>query len=49
VSDTGDLSRTEAGEHIMAPSWLYDMPDEWFEAYLEVSQTCAVVTRWGHA
>jgi len=49
VSDSGDLSRTEAGDNIMGPAWLYDMPDEWFDAYFEVSQTCAVVTRWGHA
>lgn len=48
MSDTGDLSRTEEGKHIMCTVWLSGMPDDWWEAYFDVSQTHAVATRWGH-
>lgn len=48
MSDTGDLSRTEEGQRIMCPAWLYGMGDDWWETYFDLSQTCAVATRWGH-
>lgn len=49
MSDTGDLSRTEAGNRIMLPTWLYGMPDEWCETYFDLMHTHAFALKWSWA
>ena len=46
MSDTGDLSKCDHGDRVMLPTWLYGMPDEWYETYFDLMHTNAFSLKW---
>ena len=48
MGDTGELSKC-GGDLILLPTWLYGMPDEWYETYFYLMHTYAFSLKWSWA